>query len=76
MAYAACKTENTYRLQAKKTLNDPDQLETLDSRIAFREEKSVEVEATDEQQAISLATAHLPEGCSISAQASRMNGRL
>ena len=47
------------------------QVETLDDRVSFYETKTVNVEARDEKEAISLATKNLPSGCDVTAQASR-----
>jgi hypothetical protein len=42
--------------------------EIRDSRIIFREERAVTVEAINEQAAIHVATKHLPDGCDVAAQ--------
>lgn len=74
VTYCAVKHENLYRPQVihgETTGN----IELLDSRVSFREEKTVEVDSLDEASAIKLATAKLPAGCDIAAQATLVRPR-
>jgi hypothetical protein len=73
VTYAAAKRENQYRVQRVNGVETGIR-ELHDSRVSFHEEKSVEVEAADEQSAIKAATKHLPEGVELSSQAARIGG--
>lgn len=65
VTYTAAKRENRHR-------EENGVKELLDTRISFHEEKSVEVEAENEQEAIAKATKHLPEGVELSAHAAQL----
>ena len=70
VTYTAAKSEHTYR-QGKSGVQ-----ELLDSRVVFREEKSVMVEAPNGQLALEVVKRTLPPGCDFSGQVSQDSGRL
>jgi hypothetical protein len=65
VTYVAVKHERTYR-QGKSG-----QPELLDDRLAFREEKSVNVEAENEAAALDAVKATIPADCEFTGQAAR-----
>ena len=71
VTYTAVKRDNKYRNQVVNG-QETGTLELVDTRIAFHEEKTVEVEAETEQAAIQEATKHLPKDVELSAAASKL----
>jgi hypothetical protein len=65
VTYVAVKHERTYR-EGKSG-----DRELLDDRIAFREEKSVNVEADSEAYALAKVKATVPADCEFTGQAAR-----
>lgn len=74
VTYAAAKRKLTYRPQISHG-HTTGTIELLDSQPTFSEQKTVEVEAENETDAIQQATANLPEGCDVSASAYLLPGR-
>lgn len=71
VTYVAVRNEHTHRDRPDKGTR-----ELLDSRIAFREEKTVSLEAKDESEALAKVKATVPADCEFTGQASRLDGRL
>lgn len=71
VTYSAAKRQLTYRPQVRNG-QPTGTIELLDSRPTLNEEKTVIVEAASGEQAIKLATAHLPKDADISANVSEV----
>ena len=74
VTYAAAKRENVFRAQmvnGQPTGN----LDLLDTRVSFHEEKTVLVDAESQEEAIQKATKHVPADAEISAQAHLLSSK-
>lgn len=71
VTYVAVRHEQKHRDNAVKGTT-----ELLEDRIAYREEKTVSIEASDEVEALAKIKATVPADCEFTGQASRLDGRL
>jgi hypothetical protein len=71
VTYVAVRHEHSHRDRPDKGTR-----ELLDDRIAYRDEKTVSIEANDESEALAKIKATVPADCEFTGQASRLDGRL